>query len=139
VVKPRDHVWYLSAAQHEDDQQVEHFRRVLLPRILEFLTDKLLDALKSKLPGRRERAATALVALGTPAVMPIAMRLVRGKNLAYHLRLVELLGELGRTERAPLLPLLRALHTPGLRTAALAALGEDGCGHGGWTVVVKNN
>jgi hypothetical protein len=34
--------------------------------------------------------------------MTIAMRLVRGKNLTYHLRLVELLGELGKTERAPL-------------------------------------
>jgi hypothetical protein len=40
---------------------MDHFRRVLLPRVLEFLTDKLLDALKSKLPARRERAATALV------------------------------------------------------------------------------
>jgi HEAT repeat protein len=104
-----------------------HFKRVLLPRVLEYLTDRLLDVLKSKLPAKRERAATALAALRTPAVMPIAMRLVRGKNLAYRLRLVELLGELGNTEQASLPPLLRALNT-GPANGCVGGFGEDGRG-----------
>jgi len=54
--------------------------------------------------------------------MPIAHRLVRGRDLVFRLRLVEM----GKTERAPLLPLMSALHTPDLREAAFAASGRMG-------------